>query len=92
MFPARDSKRMLVRTQDKPGVLVRIRVRFQRLQKLWDQLPGGSRSSGSSYARPQGLWEQLSRSARGSGSSSLEAPEALGAAISTLQRLEEHPS
>ena len=32
------------------------------------------------------------RGHRGSGSGYLEAPEALGAAISTLQRLEEHPS
>ena len=41
--------------------------------------------------RLQRLWEQPARGSKGSGSSQLEAPEALGAAISRLQRLWEQP-
>ena len=71
---------------------------ISRLQRLWEQPPGGYRGSGSSYLeapkawgaaipRLQRLWERPSRRSRGSGSSHREVPEALGAAIARFQRL-----
>ena len=65
---------------------------ISRLQRLWEQPPGGYRGSGSSYleapkawgaaiSRLQRLWERPSRRSRGSGSSHLEAPEALEAQV-----------
>ena len=53
-------------------------------QRLWEQPLRGPRGSGLILQR---LWEQLPRGSRGCGSGHLDAPEALGAAISTRHSL-----